>query len=430
MRRFGLSIFLFLCFAVSATAADRRVALVIGNSAYQHTSPLTNPHNDAADVSAALKHHGFEVVEGFDLDKAGMDNKVRAFAEALQGATVGLFFYAGHGLQVAGQNYLMPVDAKLSTAAALDWEMVRLDIVHRSMERAASTNILFVDACRNNPLARNLARALGTRSAEIGRGLAPVESGVGTLVSFSTQPGNVALDGSGRNSPFAAALTRRVLAADGDLGDMLIAVRNDVIKETDSRQVPWEHSAMTGKFYFRNGTPPDASSGGRGHEAASAAQVSEAERAWTAVKDTNDVAVLQAFLDRYGSSFYAALAKARIERASAHAAGVAVPSTQPTAPAAATDPRRAFDGIWSIDRVATTGCLMKRHKFQILIEDGEVPNGKITASNGRAALAFALKNRDGNPIKFSGELKGTSGSGKFVMPVGGPCSGTFTASKQ
>lgn len=428
MWRFGLSILMVLFFAISATAADRRVALVIGNSAYQHTSPLTNPHNDAADVSAALKHHGFEVVEGFDLDKAGMDNKVRAFAEALQGATVGLFFYAGHGLQVAGQNYLMPIDAKLSTAAALDWEMVRLDIVHRSMERATSTNILFVDACRNNPLARNLARALGTRSAEIGRGLAPVESGVGTLVSFSTQPGNVALDGSGRNSPFAAALTRRVLAADGDLGDMLIAVRNDVIKETDSRQVPWEHSAMTGKFYFRNGTPPDASSGGRGHEAASAAQVSEAERAWTAVKDTDDVAVLQAFLDRYGSSFYAALAKARIERAKTQSAALVSPATG-AGTAEGTDVLRAFDGTWSIDRVATTGCIHKRYVFELVIENGKVPNGTISASNGRASLAFDLKNRDGYPIKFSGELKGAAGSGKFLMPIGGPCRGTFTAKR-
>jgi uncharacterized caspase-like protein len=117
-----------------------------------------------------------------------------------------LFFYAGHGLQVSGANYLVPVDARLEDASGLDFELVRLDLVQRTMEREVATNIIFLDACRDKPLARNLARALGTRSVEIGRGLAPTQGGAGTLISFSTQPGNVALDGTGRNSPFAAAL--------------------------------------------------------------------------------------------------------------------------------------------------------------------------------------------------------------------------------
>jgi uncharacterized caspase-like protein len=109
-------------------------------------------------------------------------------------------------------------------------------VVQRVMENQANTNILVLDACRDNPLARNLARALGTRSAEIGRGLAPVVSGVGTLISFSTQPGNVALDGGGRNSPFAGALIKHILAAQDDLSAILISVRNDVMRETDNRQ--------------------------------------------------------------------------------------------------------------------------------------------------------------------------------------------------
>ena len=128
-------------------------------------------------MAAALKKLGFEVIEGFDLDKAAFDRKVRDFAARSRGADAGVFFYAGHGLQVAGQNYLVPVDAKLTTAPALDFEMVRLDRRAAHMEREAKTNILFLDACRDNPLARNLARAMGTRSAEIGHGLAPVEVG-------------------------------------------------------------------------------------------------------------------------------------------------------------------------------------------------------------------------------------------------------------
>ena len=189
-------------FAIPLSAqAQKRVALIIGNSAYEHTPKLTNPRNDATDVAAALKALEFEIIGGFDLDKAAFDKKVRDFAAALQGAEVGLFFFAGHGLQVAGQNYLVPIDAQLTTTSALEFEMVRVDVIQRVMEQETNTNILFLDACRDNPLARNLARAMGTRSAEVGRGFAPLVSGVGSLISFATQPGNVALDGTGRNSP-------------------------------------------------------------------------------------------------------------------------------------------------------------------------------------------------------------------------------------
>jgi hypothetical protein len=253
------SFFLFiaiLAFAGIATDvyANQRVALVIGNSAYQHTARLDNPKNDAMDMAAVLKQLGFQVIDGFDLDKVAFERKVRDFSVALRAAEVGLFFYAGHGMQVEGKNYLVPVDAKAETADALDWEMVRLDLVQRTMERAVSTNIIFLDACRNNPLARNLARAMGTRSADIGRGLAPAESSVGTLISFSTQPGNVALDGAGRNSPFAGALVKRIATSNDDLSGLLIDVRNDVIKVTQNAQVPWEHSALRGRFYFNPAT--------------------------------------------------------------------------------------------------------------------------------------------------------------------------------
>src|SRR5262245_16921096 len=249
MLRAVIALVVLLLLPPGASAA-KRVALVIGNASYKHAGELANPRNDATDISAALRRLGFQVVEGIDLDKTAFDRKVREFAMALQGADVGLFFYAGHGLQVAGQNYLVPVDAELTTAAALDFEMVRLDLLQRTMEREAQTNIVFLDACRNNPLERNLRRAMGTRSAEIGRGLAAVESGVGTLISFSTQPGNVAADGTGRNSPFAGALVRHLDKLGDDLSAILIAVRNDVMKETQRQQVPWEHSALTGRFYF------------------------------------------------------------------------------------------------------------------------------------------------------------------------------------
>ena len=322
---------MLICLGILPGHAERRVALVIGNSIYRHAGELTNPKNDAADMAAALKKVGFQVIEGFDLDKTAFDRKVREFVTALTAAEAGLFFYAGHGLQVGGQNYLMPVDAELTTAASLEFEMVRLDIVQRIMEGSTSTNILFLDACRNNPLARNLARALGTRSAEIGRGLAPVESGSGTLISFSTQPGNVALDGAGRNSPFAGSLAKHISESNEDLSALLIGVRNDVIRETQRRQVPWEHSALTQRFFFKvtiNVLPPAQSV----QPAQPRQEPSEAERNWLLVKETTNRAILEEFIKQYGGTFYAILAQARLEELKNQQTAVSPPQQQSTPP--------------------------------------------------------------------------------------------------
>ena len=266
LTRFAFAAVAFLVLALlphdAVHAAGLRLALVIGNSAYQHAPLLKNPRNDADDLAVMLEKLGFTVIRGVDLDKRAMDRTIQEFAATLHGADAGVFFYAGHGLQVNGVNYLVPTDAALASAAAPDFELVRLDVVQRSMERESSTNILFLDACRNNPLARNLVRSMGTRSAEIGRGLAAVESGVGTLISFSTQPGNVAFDGGGRNSPFTAALLKQLAAAQEDLSSLLINVRNDVMSSTQNQQVPWEHSALRAKFFFAGAhdTVPSATS--------------------------------------------------------------------------------------------------------------------------------------------------------------------------
>jgi hypothetical protein len=249
MVRMVVALVLMMVFSVAAQA-EKRVALVVGNSAYKHAGTLSNPKNDADDMAAALKALDIEVIKGLDLDKAGLEREVRKFSAALSGADVGIFFYAGHGLQVNGNNYLVPVDAELSSADALEFEMVRLDLVQRIMEGNAKTNILFLDACRNNPLVRNLARALGTRSASIGRGLAAAESGVGTLISFSTQPGNVALDGTGRNSPYTGPLVKRIGRPGDDVLTVLTDVRNEVLAATADKQVPWENHALRARYYF------------------------------------------------------------------------------------------------------------------------------------------------------------------------------------
>ncbi len=244
--------------AISPAAAGKRVALVVGNAAYQHAPALANPANDAADIAKVLTAAGFDVTLGVDLNRRAFLDKLHDFTRTLDGADTAVLFYAGHGLQVSGYNYLVPVDAKLDSARDLDFETVGVNFVLRQIEvgRKGKTSIVFLDACRDNPLSRNLARSMGARGDAVGKGLAEVQTGVGTFIAYSTQPGNVALDGSGRNSPFTQALAVHVTEPGKNLTSVMIEVRNDVLKATDGRQVPWDHSALTKEFYFQRPDQP------------------------------------------------------------------------------------------------------------------------------------------------------------------------------
>jgi uncharacterized caspase-like protein len=249
----GLAAVLVAAALAQPAAAEKRVALVVGNSAYAYAGELPNPMNDARDMAEALKSVGMEVILGVNLDKRAFDAKVHEFSRVLVGADVGLLFYAGHGLQVGLRNYLVPVDAQLQGERDLDFETVGLDFIMRQMEldREGKTNIVFLDACRDNPLARRLARTMGTRSLAVGQGLAEVQAGVGTFIAYSTKPGDVAADGTGRNSPFTAALLKAVRTPGKSLTALMVDVRKQVLAATGNRQVPWDHSALTGDFYFQ-----------------------------------------------------------------------------------------------------------------------------------------------------------------------------------
>ena len=293
-----------LVFAMLGLAMDahaqKRVALVIGNSAYKDVSELANARNDAADMAAALRQTGFLVIEGIDLDKTSFIAKLREFAQASKGAEIALFFYAGHGVQVAGQNYLVPIDAELASEAAVNIELISASTVYRAMEGGARFKIVFLDACRSNPLAEQLKAAMGSRSAAVGRGLARDDRGFAGqdwLISFSTQPGNVALDGDERNSPFTAALVRE-LSADTDLASMLRGVRAQVMKTTQQKQIPWETSSLRVPVYLAREKQPE---------------LSEAARAWEQV-NKKSFADIEAFVTRFDGSLESRLARGRIQQ--------------------------------------------------------------------------------------------------------------------
>ena len=244
-----------------ADAKERRVALVIGNSTYKHTVELPNTLNDAPAVAASLRRLGFEVVEGIDLTHAQMNARMKEYSRLIAGADVGLFYYAGHGMQLAGENYLIPIDAALKQIGDLDYETIKVDSVLKQMFRETKIKIVLLDSCRDNPLATELSRSLGPRSRSAGTpasGLAQIDTAgaAGTVIAFATSPGGVALDGKGAHSPFTQALLEHLETPDLDIDLVMKRVRGQVSRTTAERQQPWTNSSLNGEFYLQRGGSP------------------------------------------------------------------------------------------------------------------------------------------------------------------------------
>ncbi|QOZ70595.1 caspase family protein [Bradyrhizobium arachidis] len=234
-----------------------RMALIIGNGGYAHVKALPNPPNDARAVAKSLRDIGFTVSEGVDLDRAAMQKMTRDFLRDAARAQVALVYYAGHGVQVEGHNYLIPVDVELKPGANMTEAMIDMDAIMAGLDDQVRTNILIFDACRNNPMAQKVASAGTNRAIEGASGLAAPTSlgagatlGAGTLIAFATAPGQVALDGEGANSPFSAALSRHIGTPGLEVQQMLTRVRAEVVSSTKNKQVPWSNSSLLGEVYL------------------------------------------------------------------------------------------------------------------------------------------------------------------------------------
>jgi hypothetical protein len=240
-----------------ATATVRRVALVIGNAAYAHVRALPNPTNDARSIAKSLRDIGFVVTEGTDLDRTAMQSMIRDFLREAARAQIAVVYYAGHGIQVDGRNYLVPIDIQFRAGIGMTDTMMDMDTIMAGLDDQVRTNILILDACRNNPMAPKIASAGPARDIEAGSGLAaPITLGAGstlgagTLIAFATAPGQVALDGEGANSPFSAALSRHVGTPGLEVQQMLTRVRAEVVAATEGKQVPWSNSSLLGEVYL------------------------------------------------------------------------------------------------------------------------------------------------------------------------------------
>ncbi|EWY40446.1 caspase (peptidase) [Skermanella stibiiresistens SB22] len=232
--------------------ANDRVALVIGNGAYRDVAPLPNPPNDAKAVAQALRRIGFSVVDGYDLTFTQMAERLRAFGRATETASVALVFYAGHGLQVNGHNYFLPVDARVQREQDLSYDALSLDVILEEAEGAKQLRIIILDACRDNPFAARIARAPGaTRAIKVTEGLAQVgDIGRNTLVAYATAANALAEDGAGGHSPYTTALLKHIETPGLEINLLFGRIRDSVFDATGGRQTPFTYGSLGGEPFY------------------------------------------------------------------------------------------------------------------------------------------------------------------------------------
>ena len=271
---------------------ERRTALIIGNSAYRQ-SPLVNPVNDAQAMAATLGSLGFAVTKLENASKSQMSDALRKFGDAIQNGGIGLFYFAGHGMQVGGQNFLIPVDANIAREDEVAAEGVEMNLVLRKMDSAKNRlNIVILDACRNNPFARSF------RSSS--RGLAAMDAPVSTLVAFSTAPGSVAADGSGQHGVYTEYLLRNLTEPGLKIEEVFKRTRFAVRQETRGQQIPWENTSLVEDFFFI--APPAGS-------ATQPGQVDAELAFWNTIKDSRNPAEFDAYMRRYPTGQFVQLAR-------------------------------------------------------------------------------------------------------------------------
>ncbi len=318
-------------FAATSAFADKRVALVLGISAYQHVAKLPNPSNDADAMAALFRKAGFDVVETKrDVGIADLRRAVGDFSDKAQDADVAVVFFAGHGIEVDGTNYLVPADAKLARDFDIEDEALSLDRLLKAIEPAKRLRLVMLDACRDNPFSKTMKRTVASRS--VGRGLAKIEPTVSdTLIAFAAKAGSVALDGDAANSPFTTALLEHIATPGVDLRIAFGRVRDSVLSTTARKQEPYVYGSLGGntvaivdttiaaaKIEPAPAQVASADSTAAGPRAitvapAPAPSSNEIAEAWRAVSTTTSATVLEAFVRRFGDSIYGDLARARLQ---------------------------------------------------------------------------------------------------------------------
>ena len=350
----------------SPAFAAQRVALVIGNASYAHAPTLANPLNDAADIGGALGRLGFAVTRLENAGYAALRRGLLEFQRAASASEIAVVFYAGHGIEVDQRNFLVPVDARLASDQDVEFEAVPLELVSRAVERASGLRLVILDACRENPFAVQMQRAGATRS--IGRGLARVEPSGETLVAYAAKEGTVASDGAGRNSPYSEALLGHLEEPGLEVGLMFRKVRDAVVGMTGGRQEPFVYGSLSSRGVYLAAAPAPPAAAAVSSTQPSGAEESGALRVaaesellfWESVKDSEDPADIQVYLDHYPGGTYEALARNRLKRLAATAKDTAAPAPGPQPS--------------SLSARMEEAQLEAEREFWVLVKETEVPS--------------------------------------------------------
>jgi uncharacterized protein YgiM (DUF1202 family) len=304
---FGAAFAISVWVGIHPVLAEKRVALIIGNGAYPVGS-LRNPPNDARLMGKTLRKLGFEVIERTDLTQRGMKRAISEFGSKLSKAgedAVGMFYYAGHGVQAKGNNYLLPTDAELDRESDLELFAVRANWVLGQMEEAGNRiNLVVLDACRNNPFARSWKRSST-------RGLARMQAPRGTMIAYATRPGDVAADGRGENSPYTKAFSKAIQTPGLTLSDVFIDTRNSVMRATNDDQVPWEEGGLTSRFYFAGKAAKQQV------VSVTAPPLPRLDREvvyWNSIKSSTDAADFEDYIDQFPKGGFIRIAKRKLKR--------------------------------------------------------------------------------------------------------------------
>ena len=380
---------MFVVFTLSSLSfaiAQQRIALVIGNSNYKLISSLPNPKNDADLMSKTLEDVGFEVVTAIDADRRGMSRAVKKFGKKLRLAgkdAVGLFFYAGHGVQAEGSNFLVPIGAEIEDQSDLSLETLSASDILSQMESAGNAlNLVILDACRNNPYKG--------RVRSNSRGLARLNAASGSLVAFAAAPGQVAADGTGTNSPYTKALTVAMKQPGLTIEQVFKQTRRDVEEQTGGQQTPWEESSLKGDFSFINVEQPSIAAAQPAISTATPDNSALEVAYWNSIQSSQDAAVFKAYLNRFPNGTFTELATIKLKGLERKVAALTPPAqssartltTQTTTPDAATSAAGLFSSKRELVKAIQTELNSRR------CNAGAV-DGAWGAQSSRAVKKFA-----------------------------------------
>jgi hypothetical protein len=382
MRRLAalLSAVLVTGFAESATA-EKRVAFVVGNSSYQNVNTLTNPANDAAAITEMFRKAAFDVVESKrDLKNTEMRRALRDFTEKARDADIAVIYYAGHGIEVDGTNYLIPIDAALERDTDAYDEAISLDRILQAIEPARQLRLVILDACRDNPFAKNMKRTVASRA--LGRGLAGVEpQRPNTLIAFAAKGGSTAADGDSRNSPFTAALLKHLAKPGLELGKAFRLVRDDVMNATGNKQEPFVYGSLGGNDVALVPAPAAAAPVAGNANAEIRRDYELAERVGT--KEAWD-----SFVAANPAGFYADLAKAQRNKLAAENARIA--ATDKARGAAEEQARLAVEGAKASEQAKAASQMKAAEQARVAAEKKkQVEDEKLAAAERAKAAAQA-----------------------------------------